>query len=70
MDKCSFLHGTNPLFKRQRTCEDVFIIRHYAGEVNYQVRSFLDKNRDLLRSDVIDMFIDSKNQVGKLIRIK
>lgn len=65
-----------------------FIIKHYAGEVVYEVswlknsihlillinlnysilclkvRNFLDKNRDLLRTDVIDMLINSRNTVN------
>lgn len=40
-----------------------FIIKHYAGEVIYEVRNFLDKNRDLLRTDVIDMLMNSRNIV-------
>ena len=44
-----------------------FIIKHYAGEVMYEVRNFLDKNRDLLRTDVIDMLINSRNTVSLVI---
>ncbi len=62
-----------------------FGIKHYAGEVIYEVcwnkndqyfscnnflknlfkkvKNFLDKNRDMLRLDVIEMFIGSRNQV-------
>jgi len=43
----------------------VFSIRHYAGEVIYEVKNFLDKNRDLLRPGVIEMLINSRNQVIK-----
>lgn len=32
--------------------------------VNLKVKYFVDKNRDLLRPDVIEMFINSRNQVN------
>ncbi len=65
LDKCNFCHKSNQLYKKPRTCEGIFIIKHYAGEVVYGVQNFLDKNRDLLRLDVVDMFIDSRNQVRR-----
>lgn len=70
LEKCNFVHSaTNALYKKPRTCEGIFIIRHYAGEVIYEVQNFLDKNRDLLRTDVIDMFIDSRNPLlSKMFR--
>jgi len=40
-----------------------FGIRHFAGPVWYNVDGFLDKNRDLLRSDVIDLFSSSRNDI-------
>lgn len=63
------MHSSHSLYKKPRTCEGIFIIRHYAGEVVYEVQNFLDKNRDLLRTDVIDMFIDSRNPLlSKMFR--
>ena len=69
LEKCHFVHGggAHGLYRRPRTCEGLFLVRHYAGEVAYEVRNFLDKNRDLLRTDVIDMFIESQNPVSGVV---
>jgi myosin-1 len=32
-----------------------FVIKHYAGDVNYNTEGFTDKNRDLLFNDLIDL---------------
>lgn len=63
LEKLHFVHSANPLYGKPRMSTPEFIIKHYAGEVIYEVRNFLDKNRDLLRTDVIDMFINSRNSV-------
>ena len=46
--------GYQPLFK-----ED-FIVKHYAGEVKYNIRDWLEKNKDVLRDDIIDVLSQSK----------
>lgn len=41
-----------------------FAIKHYAGQVWYNVEGFLDKNRDTLRPDVVELLISSKISVS------
>lgn len=40
---------------------DGFIIKHYAGEVEYSVDGWLDKNKDPLSSSMVEMLTQSKN---------
>lgn len=47
----------NPCFKGERG--GAFSIRHYAGEVLYDTMGFLEKNRDLLHSDLIQLLSSS-----------
>jgi hypothetical protein len=43
---------------RQR---NAFCVRHFAGEVTYDVLGFLEKNRDTLTEDLVDMLRSSKH---------
>lgn len=45
--------------------EHRFGVRHFAGAVFYDVAGFLDKNRDLLTTDVKEIMFDSNNQFLK-----
>ncbi|CAH2104913.1 unnamed protein product [Euphydryas editha] len=43
------------------THEHKFGVRHFAGDVQYEVKGFLDKNRDMLTADIKEMILDSSN---------
>ncbi|OIT39679.1 PREDICTED: myosin-2-like [Nicotiana attenuata] len=54
---------SDPCFKGER---EEFHIRHYAGEVTYDATGFLEKNRDALHSDIIQLLSSSGGQLPQL----
>jgi myosin-1 len=46
---------------------DEFQLRHYAGDVKYNVAGFLDKNNDLLFRDLKEAMSSSTNSIIKLL---
>ncbi|KAK7280632.1 hypothetical protein RJT34_25697 [Clitoria ternatea] len=50
--------NSNSCFKGER--EKAFTVHHYAGEVIYDTTGFLEKNRDLLHLDSIQLLSSSK----------
>ncbi|KAM4620039.1 unconventional myosin-VIIa [Polymixia lowei] len=47
--------------------ESQFGIQHFAGVVHYETRGFLEKNRDSLHTDIIQLVHSSKNKFIKQI---
>lgn len=45
--------------KHYSTYREGFIIRHYAGNVSYNVEGFCDRNRDVLFLDLIQLMQSS-----------
>lgn len=55
--------GSNKSYKKpSKFNATTFIVVHYAGEVEYDVNSFLDKNRDTV-NDVISKTLSSSKSV-------
>lgn len=66
LEKCHYNHALNELYSRPRMSSMEFGVRHYAGQVWYNVEGFLDKNRDTLRQDVVDLLVSSKLPVSAI----
>jgi myosin XV len=60
LEKCHYNHALNELYSRPRIGAQEFGITHYAGQVWYCVEGFLEKNRDALRLDVLELLCASK----------
>lgn len=63
LEKCHFHHDSNRLYEKPRMSDPVFYVQHYAGRIKYNVNHFLEKNKDTLRSDVIELLCESKNRI-------
>ncbi|XP_033324040.2 unconventional myosin 10A isoform X1 [Megalopta genalis] len=69
LEKCHYNHALSELYSRPRMNSAEFAIKHYAGQVWYNVEGFLDKNRDTLRPDVVELLISSKiSMVSKMFQ--
>ncbi|XP_037913894.1 unconventional myosin-XV isoform X1 [Hermetia illucens] len=63
LEKCHYNHALNELYSRPRIGAQEFGITHYAGQVWYCVEGFLEKNRDAVRPDVLELLGSSKLQL-------
>ncbi|KFP15085.1 Unconventional myosin-XV, partial [Egretta garzetta] len=63
LQKCHYHHGNSPWYTKPKLPLPVFTVKHYAGPVTYQVHKFLNKNRDQLRPEVLDIFSQSHLKV-------
>lgn len=53
--------GASSYFEKPRFAKSSFFIRHYAHEVEYNVDGFLEKNKDTMPPEIIDILKDSSN---------
>ncbi len=57
------LHGSlhqNAFYIKPKVNNGKFGIKHYAGDVFYDVSGLLEKNRDTFRNDVLKVLKDSR----------
>ena len=50
---------------KQMELHQHFLIRHYAGDVVYDINGFIEKNRDTLFQDFKRLLYNSKNEIYK-----
>uniref|UniRef100_A0A8C2VAX4 Unconventional myosin-VIIb n=1 Tax=Chinchilla lanigera TaxID=34839 RepID=A0A8C2VAX4_CHILA len=63
LQKLNGVHANNKAFLKPKNIHDArFGIAHFAGEVYYQVEGFLEKNRDVLSTDILTLIHSSKNK--------
>ncbi|XP_049629050.1 unconventional myosin-VIIb [Suncus etruscus] len=68
LQKLNNVHANNKAFLQPRNIHDTrFGIAHFAGKVYYEVEGFLEKNRDVLSSDILTLTYSSKNKFLKQI---
>ncbi|XP_069473058.1 unconventional myosin-X-like [Ambystoma mexicanum] len=60
LEKLHNQHAGNHYYVKPRVTDHQFGIKHYAGEVLYNIRGFLEKNRDTFRDDILNMLRDSR----------
>eukprot|EP00808_Paulinella_micropora_P007804 g73135.t1 len=53
---------SNQVYESVRQQPDWFVIRHYAGKVSYDGRGFLEKNRDTLTEDLMELLSTSRKE--------
>ncbi|XP_068605079.1 unconventional myosin-X [Brachionichthys hirsutus] len=60
LEKLHSQHSKNSSYVKPRVAVHYFGVRHYAGEVVYDVRGTLEKNRDTFRDDILNLLRDSR----------
>uniref|UniRef100_A0A7N6AEC9 Myosin X n=1 Tax=Anabas testudineus TaxID=64144 RepID=A0A7N6AEC9_ANATE len=61
LEKLHSQHSKNPFYVKPRVAVHYFGVKHYAGEVVYDVRGMLEKNRDTFRDDVLNLLRESRS---------
>lgn len=68
VNKVTKAFGGHPRYAKPKGANDLFFgVVHFAGQVTYSVKSFLEKNVDKPPEDALDLFQASKNSVLKEI---
>ncbi|KAG8135805.1 hypothetical protein E2320_008786 [Naja naja] len=68
LNKINSHHGRSKIYIPPKNVHDtIFAINHFAGVVYYQSKGFLEKNRDMLSSDIMQLVHSSKNKFLKEI---
>ncbi|XP_068957507.1 unconventional myosin-X [Petaurus breviceps papuanus] len=60
LEKLHAQHAHNHFYVKPRVAVNNFGVKHYAGEVQYDVRGILEKNRDTFRDDLLNLLRESR----------
>ncbi|XP_003466776.4 unconventional myosin-X isoform X3 [Cavia porcellus] len=60
LEKLHQQHSNNHFYVKPRVAVNNFGVKHYAGEVQYDVRGILEKNRDTFRDDLLNLLRESR----------
>ncbi|OCT74399.1 unconventional myosin-X [Xenopus laevis] len=60
LEKLHNQHANNHFYVKPRVAVHNFGVKHYAGEVSYDVRGTLEKNRDTFRDDLLNLLRESR----------
>lgn len=55
------LHEGHPRLEKARLSKAHFVLHHYAGPVTYDAIGFVEKNKDSLQSDLLELLAKSSN---------
>lgn len=61
------LHESNPRLEKARLSNTQFVLHHYAGAVTYDAEGFVEKNKDSLQSDLLELLATSSNALIALM---
>ncbi|XP_015422968.1 PREDICTED: LOW QUALITY PROTEIN: unconventional myosin-VIIb [Myotis davidii] len=63
LQKLNSVHANNKAFLQPKNIHDArFGVAHFAGEVYYRAEGFLEKNRDVLSTDILTLVHSSQNK--------
>lgn len=54
-------HQKHPAYEKPRFGEETFTVKHFAGDVSYNIQGFLGKNNDSLQDDLLELIKSSHN---------
>ncbi|KAH9517053.1 hypothetical protein DERF_007753 [Dermatophagoides farinae] len=60
LEKCHYNHALNEIYSRARMNALEFGIKHFEGQVWYNIEGFLEKNRNILKVDIVDALQSTK----------
>lgn len=63
LEKVQTNHAKHSCFESQKGRGTTFNIIHYAGSVSYETAGFLEKNRDSLRDDMLELLLTSQSDI-------